>query len=239
MSPIHIHAQEGDLAPFVLLPGDPKRATRIAERYLEDARLYNDHRGLLGYTGRYQGLPVSVQTTGMGTPSAAIVVEELIRLGARVLIRVGTAGALAPEVRPGELVVATGAVPADGTTRQYLGGRPYAAVPSFRVLAALHRAAEASGGGVKAGLIVTEDGFYATTPEEARVWAGYGALAIEMESAAIFLLAKMRGVEAGTVLAVSNRVGDPELVPDEVLSRAVERAIGVALKALSWLKEAK
>ncbi len=236
MSPIHIHAQEGDLAPYVLLPGDPKRATRIAEGFLEAPRLYNDHRGLLGYTGRYQGVPVSVQTTGMGTPSAAIVVEELIRLGARVLIRVGTAGALSSRVRPGELVVATGAVPADGTTRQYLGGRPYAPVPSFRVLAALK---DAAGEDAHAGLIVTEDGFYATTPEEARRWAGYGALAIEMESAAIFLLAQMRGVEAGTVLAVSNRVGDPELVPDEVLARAVDRMIKVALGAIVRLEEAR
>ncbi len=239
VSPIHIHAQEGDLAPYVLLPGDPKRATRIAEGFLEEPRLYNDHRGLVGYTGRYRGVPVSVQTTGMGTPSAAIVVEELVRLGARVLIRVGTAGALSRAVRPGELVVATGAVPADGTTRQYLGGRPYAPVPSHRVLRALVDAAEESGTRVHPGLIVTEDGFYATTPEEADLWAGYGALAIEMESAAIFLLAKMRGVEAGTVLAVSNRVGDPELVSDEVMTRAVDRMIAVALAAILRLEEAK
>ncbi len=233
MSPIHIHAGPDDLAPYVLLPGDPGRARRIAERYLEDARLYNDHRGLLGYTGRYQGMPVSVQTTGMGTPSAAIVVEELIQLGAKRLVRIGTAGALSPRVRPGELVVASSAIPADGTTRQYLKGRPFAPAPSFRLLEAL---VEAAGEGVHVGPVLTEDAFYATTPEEAREWASYGALAVEMESAAIFLLAGMRGVEAASILAVSNHVGDPELVPEEVLIRAVDRMIEVALSALLRLE---
>jgi len=234
VSPIHIHAGPDDLAPYVLLPGDPGRARRIAERYLEDARLYNDHRGLLGYTGRYRGMPVSVQTTGMGTPSAAIVVEELIQLGVKRLVRIGTAGALSPRVRPGELVVASSAIPADGTTRQYLKGRPFAPAPSFRLLEAL---VESAGEGVHVGPVLTEDAFYATTPEEAREWASYGALAVEMESAAIFLLAGMRGVEAASILAVSNNVGDPELVPEQVLTRAVDRMIGVALSALLRLEE--
>ena len=234
VSPIHIHAGPDDLAPYVLLPGDPGRARFLAEHYLEDARLYNDHRGLLGYTGRYRGLPVSVQTTGMGTPSAAIVVEELIQLGAKRMVRIGTAGALSPRVRPGELVVATAAVPADGTTRQYLKGRPFAPAPSFPLVRALVEAAGEEG--VHVGPILTEDAFYATTPEDAREWASYGALAVEMESAAIFLLAGMRGVEAASVLAVSNNVGDPELVPDEVLTRAVDRMIRVALEALLRLE---
>jgi len=233
VSPIHIHAGPDDLAPYVLLPGDPGRARRIAERYLEDARIYNDHRGLLGYTGRYRGMPVSVQTTGMGTPSAAIVVEELIQLGAKRLVRIGTAGALSPKVRPGELVVASSAIPADGTTRHYLKGRPFAPAPSFPLLKAL---VESAGEGVHVGPILTEDAFYATTPEEAREWASYGALAVEMESAAIFLLAGMRGVEAASILAVSNNVGDPELVPEEVLTRAVDRMIEVALSALLRLE---
>ncbi len=233
MSPIHIHAAPEDLAPYVLLPGDPGRARHVAETYLENARLYNEHRGLLGFTGTYKGLPVSVQTTGMGTPSAAIVVEELIQLGAKRLIRIGTAGALAPHVRPGELVVAQSAIPSDGTTRQYLKGRPFAPVPSYALLKAL---VEAAGEDVHVGPILTEDAFYATTPEDAKEWAKYGALAVEMESAAVFLLAGMRGVEAASILAVSNNVGDPELVPEEVLSRAVDRVIRTALEALVRLE---
>jgi len=233
VSPIHIHAAPEDLAPYVLLPGDPGRARHVAETYLENARLYNEHRGLLGFTGTYKGLPVSVQTTGMGTPSAAIVVEELIQLGAKRLVRIGTAGALATHVRPGELVVAQSAIPYDGTTRQYLRGRPFAPTPSFALLRAL---VEAAGEDVHVGPILTEDAFYATTPEDAKEWASYGALAVEMESAAVFLLARMRGVEAGSVLAVSNNVGDPELVPQEVLSRAVDRVIRTALEALLRLE---
>ena len=124
MSPIHVRAHPGDVAERVLLPGDPGRAEWIAKTFLQNPRRYNDHRGLWGYTGLYKGVPVSVQTTGMGTPSAAIVVEELVRLGARVLVRVGTAGAASSDLAPGELIVAQGAVPLDGTTRQYLEGRP-------------------------------------------------------------------------------------------------------------------
>jgi len=236
VSPIHLRAEPGEVAPLVLIPGDPGRARMIAEKYLEGARLYNDNRGLLGFTGSYRGRRVSVQTTGMGTPSAAIVVEELIRLGARKLVRVGTAGALAPGVRPGELVIASSAIPYDGTTRQYLGGRPHAPAASYGLLSALVRAAGELGSGFRVGTILTEDAFYATTPEDAREWARYGALAVEMESAAVFLLAGMRGVEAGSVLAVSNNVGDPELVPEEVLSRAVDRIVRTALDALKRLE---
>ena len=119
MTQIHLRAEVGDYAPLVLLPGDPNRATRIAELLdggLEQSRLVNDHRGMLGYTGTYQGQPVSVQTSGMGTPSISIVVEELLNLGAKRLVRVGTTGGIGPGVRAADLVVATSATPA-GTRR--------------------------------------------------------------------------------------------------------------------------
>ncbi len=237
MSPIHLHAQIGDVAPFVLLPGDPYRAAYVASRYLEDVRQYNEHRGLWGYTGRYRGVPVSVQASGMGTPSAAIVIEELVELGARAVVRIGTAGAVAPGVRPGDLIVAQGAVPHDGTTRQYLGGRPYAAVPDYALMQHLVETARALGERPHVGLIVTEDGFYASDPETARTWAGFGALAFEMESAAMFLLGKMRGIRTATVLAVSNSVGDPQLVSDDVLKGAIDRMLKVALEAAASWKE--
>ena len=190
------------------------------------------HRGLWGYTGLYKGVPVSVQTTGMGTPSAAIVVEELVRLGARVLVRVGTAGAASSDLAPGELIVAQGAVPLDGTTRQYLEGRPYAPVPDPEVFRALWRRAEALGYPHRVGLVASEDAFYATTPEEARAWARYGVLACEMEASALVLLGRMRGVRTGAILAVSNRIGDPELAPPEVLQEGVRRMVEVALEAV-------
>ena len=112
MPQLHLRAEEGDYAPTVLLPGDPNRATRVAEMLdggLEGTRLVNDHRKMLGYTGTYQGRPVSVQTSGMGTPSMAIVVEELLRLGARRLIRIGTCGGIGRGIRTGDIVVATAA----------------------------------------------------------------------------------------------------------------------------------
>src|SRR5690625_6646943 len=100
MSQIHIHAEPGEGAPYLLLPGDAMRATFIAENFYDEPKLYSDHRGLLGYTGTYQGVPVSVQTTGMGCPSTAIIVEELVRLGAKTLVRVGTAGVIRRAVTP-------------------------------------------------------------------------------------------------------------------------------------------
>ena len=120
--PIHLRAEPGDYAPAVLLPGDPLRAERIAREFMDDARQVNGERGLLGFTGTHQGRPVSVQATGMGCPSAAIVIEELIQLGAERLIRVGTCGGLSSAVGMGEVVVGISAVPADGTALTYTGG---------------------------------------------------------------------------------------------------------------------
>ena len=117
MPQIHLRAEEGDYAPLVLLPGDPNRARRISERFDEGSvRQVNEHRALLGFTGTYHGEPDSVQTSGMGTPSLSIVVEELLRLGAKRLIRVGTCGGIAKALKTGDLVVATAACPVDGAT---------------------------------------------------------------------------------------------------------------------------
>ncbi|GAB5601602.1 purine-nucleoside phosphorylase [Thermus sp. FJN-A] len=232
MSPIHVRGKRGDVAERVLLPGDPGRAEWIAKTFLQDAVLYTAHRGLLGFTGRYRGVPVSVQTTGMGAPSASIVAEELLQLGARVLLRVGTCGAVDAALAPGDLVVVQGAVPLDGATRQYLEGRPYAPVPDAEVFRALWGQAVAKGYPHHVGLVATEDAFYATTPEAARAWSRYGVLAFEMEASALFLLGKMRGVRTGTILTVSNRIGDPQLAPPEVLQEGVRRMVEVALEAL-------
>ncbi len=231
MSQLHIHANPADVAPFVLLPGDPNRATFIAETYLDSPRLYNEHRQLLGYTGTYRGVPVSVQATGMGCPSLAIVVEELIRLGAQTLIRVGTAGVVSQDVQPGELVVATGAVPMDGTTRQYLKGEPSSPHATFRTLQALVSAAQRSGHKHHVGTIQTEDGFYATTPEDVPELARKGILAIEMEASALFLLGQLRQVETGCILAASNAIGDERFIEPEALRDAVSRMVETALQA--------
>jgi purine-nucleoside phosphorylase len=228
--PIHIRAQPGDVAPVVLLPGDPGRATRAAER-LDGARCYNEYRGLLGYTGTYRGAHVSVQTTGMGAPSAAIVVEELAMLGAKTLIRIGTCGATQPEIRPTDLIVATAAYPLDGTTRRYLGEDAGPQPSTDRVLRALIEACEKLGARHHVGPVATEDALYAVTPEWREQWAARGVLAQEMETSAMYAVAALRGMEAGCVLTASNAAGQHERLPDEELLPAIDRMIEVALEA--------
>lgn len=232
--PIHIRAQPGDVAPIVLLPGDPGRATRAAER-LVGACCYNEHRGLLGYTGTYKGTAVSVQTTGMGAPSAAIVVEELAVLGAKTLIRTGTCGGTRPDIQPTDLIVAMAACPLDGTTRQYLGDDRYAPAATFRVVAALTEACGRADLRHHTGLIATEDALYAVTPGWVETWASRGVLAQEMEASAILTVAALRGLEAGCLLTVSNSAGQHERLADDELLPAIDRMIEVALEAAAAL----
>lgn len=232
--PVHIRAQPGDVAPIVLLPGDPARATRVAER-LDGARCYNENRGLLGYTGSYNGTNVSVQTTGMGGPSAAIVVEELAMLGAKTVVRIGTCGATGRDIEPRDLVIATAACPLDGTTRHYLGGDAYAPAATFRVVRALVDAAERTGARYHVGLVATEDALYSVTPGWSETWAARGVLAQEMEASSVFTVAALRGMEAGCLLTASNSAGRHERLPDDELLPAIDRMIEVALEAVAAL----
>jgi purine-nucleoside phosphorylase len=233
-TPIHIRAQAGDVAPIVLLPGDPGRATHVAGR-LEGARCYNEYRGLIGYTGAYRGTPISVQTTGMGAPSAAIVVEELAMLGAKTVIRIGTCGSARPEIEPGDLIIATASCPIEGTTPLYTAGDPYAPAASFRVVRALVEAAERTQVRHHIGLIATEDALYSVTPDWRERWAARGVLAQEMEASAIFTVAALRGIEAGCILTVSNAAGQHERLRDDDLLPAIDRMIEVALEAAAGL----
>jgi purine-nucleoside phosphorylase len=237
MPQIHLRAEEGDYAPIVLLPGDPNRARRISGRFDDGSvREVNAHRGLLGFSGTYRGIPVSVQTSGMGTPSLSIVVEELLRLGARRLIRVGTCGGIAPGLRTGELVIATAACPVDGATATYLHGEAYAPAADFGVTRALVDAAAAVGLPARTGLVASVDVFYNTDADYAQRWRDRGVLAFEMEASALFFLAARAGVEAGCALTVSDVLGDDvtteeSYLPLDELDRAIDRMIGVALEA--------
>jgi len=238
---IHLHAEAGDYAPLVLLPGDPNRATAIASRFdggLEGARLVNVNRGLLGYTGTVKGRPVSVQTTGMGPPSIAIVTEELLRLGARQLVRVGTTGGLRAEVHLGDIVIATASSPTDGTTHTFMRGKPYAPAADFALTHALVHAAEQLAAPFHVGPIATLDVFshYHPDPNFVAPWREAGALAVEMEASALFYLAAARGVQAacvGVVVDIDTGEANQEhtyLSADE-LNAAVERMIDVVLAA--------
>jgi DeoD family purine-nucleoside phosphorylase len=244
MSQIHLRAEPGDYAPVVLLPGDPGRATMTAGLFdggLEGGRLVNQHRSLLGYTGTYQGKPVSVQATGMGTPSMSIVVEELLRLGARRLIRIGTCGGIGRGLRTGDLVVATAAAPVDGATRTYLHGEPYAPAADFELTRALVDTARTKGIQPRIGPVATVDVFYNPDADYVSRWRARGVLAFEMEAAALFFLASRAwaagdDVRAACILTVSDTLTEEEssemtyLSPDE-LEQAVSRMIEIALAA--------
>lgn len=228
MSQLHIRAEAGAVAETVLLPGDPHRATYIAETFFDNIVQYNSYRELRGYTGTYKGVRVSVQTTGMGCPSAAIVAEEIIRLGAKNLIRVGTSGAVNPKVRPTDLVIATAAVANEGTSRQYLDNAAYAPAADFSIVRALVDSAGEERP-VHVGLIQTEDAFYATSPGHVPALAARGVLSIEMEASTLFTVAKLREVQAGCILVASNNIGDESFVDPELLQQAVHDMAQTAL----------
>jgi DeoD family purine-nucleoside phosphorylase len=231
--PIHLRAKPGDYAQACLLPGDPLRARFIAERYLEGALQVNGERGLLGFTGTYEGKPVSVQATGMGTPSTAIVVEELVQLGVTRLLRVGTCGAVSDRVSLGDLVLALAAVPADGTSRRYTGGEPHAPTADWELLHGTVHAAKELGRKLTVGLIASTDVFY--EPDEALNdrFAQRGVLAVEMEAAALFTIAALRGVQAGCLLVVSDLVQSRTRIDDDALARGVEAMAELALRAVT------
>jgi DeoD family purine-nucleoside phosphorylase len=242
MSPVHVRAEKGEIAEKVLLPGDPRRARYIAENFFDDARLVTEERGMLGFTGTYRGEPVSVQATGMGCPSAAIVTEELIQLGAKNLLRVGTCGGYHPEMQLGDLVIATAAVPHDGTVSSLTRGFPYAPAPSFDLVHAAYHAAEErptdhSERRYFMGPIVSSDLFYDPEEDPQEVWHSLGVLAVEMEAAVIFTIAAQKGVKAGCLLTVSDTIGRDEVVriSDEDLRGAVDDMMGLALDTLHAL----
>ena len=193
---------------------------------------------MLGYTGTFRGAPVSVQTTGMGTPSLSIVVEELLRLGAKQLVRVGTCGGIAQGLRTGDLVLAVAAAPADGATRTYLHGEAYAPSADFTLLHALYHAAADAGATVRIGPVATVDVFYNPDADYVPRWRDRGVLAFEMETSALYYLAARAGIQAACLLTVSDVLSE-EVTSEESymsledLDRAIERMIDVALGAAS------
>ncbi len=237
MSQLHIQAEKGDIAPLVLLPGDPNRSRFIAKTFLENPKCYNTYRQLLGYTGFYKDTSISVQATGMGCPSLAIVVEELVRLGAKVLVRVGTSGIINHKIKPTDLIIATSSVAKEGTTKMYLKGEEYSPSASFEITRALVDAAETLNYKTHVGLIQTEDAFYATSKEDVPRLEQQGILAAEMEASALFLLGKLRQVETGCILVASNYIGEPKFVEPTALQEAVTNMVTVALEACLALKE--
>lgn len=207
----HIAAELGQIAPAVIMPGDPKRATRIAEQLMPDATLVTDVRGMLGYTGTVDGTPLTVMGSGMGMPSATLYATELYRFyDVRRIIRVGTAGGIDPKVQVGDAVVVTGAHTSSNMNQTRLPGYYFAATASF-ALASAAFAAVRPDDRVHVGTVLTEDYFYPPSPTNLELLAKYGVLAVEMESAGIFAAAAEHGREALTVLTVSDHLLDGSL----------------------------
>lgn len=211
----HIQVAPGEVGRYVILPGDPKRCAKIAEHF-DDPVLVADNREFTTYTGTLDGVKVSVTSTGIGGPSAAIAMEELKRCGADTFIRVGTCGGMALDVRGGDLVVATGAIRAEGTSREY-APIEFPAVADFDIVTALAQAARNLGFRCHTGVVQCKDSFYGQHEPEVKpvsydllnkweAWLRLGTLASEMESAALFVVASALHVRCGTVLlAIANQ----------------------------------
>ncbi len=225
-----IHLQPtAPLAPRVLLPGDPGRALRLAQSLLSEPKMFNHNRGLWGYTGPalLDGRPLTIQSTGMGGPSAAIVIAELAELGARTLVRVGTCGGLDRTLELGELLVVSAAITGDGTSRA-LAAAPRVS-PDAGLLAALRGA-----GGVRAGPVLSTDLFYDTAPGSEEGWRQQGAMAVEMETATLFALATRRRLRAAALLIVTDLLLPTRRRIDGEALRTAEHRLGeLAVAALA------
>jgi DeoD family purine-nucleoside phosphorylase len=229
--PIHLRAEPGAYADTCLLPGDPLRAKYIAETFFDDAVEVNHERGMLGYTGTFRGKRVSVQASGMGCPSAGIVIEELVQLGVEKLMRVGTCGGLQPNMEMGELIVALSATPADATPLHLIGNEPHAPTADWELVhGAVHHAKELDKK-VRVGGVVSSDVFYNPDNGQYRRWSDRGILAVEMEAAMLFTLGALKKIQTGCLLIVSDVVveGEFKRITDDELRAAVDQMTELAL----------
>ena len=225
--PIHIRADASDFASSVLVPGDPRRAKYIAENFFDPgARLVNEERGALGFTGTYKGKPISVQAGGMGCASAAIYYSELIQLGANRLIRVGTAGGLADGLRMADTVVAISATPDDQIVSQLTGGEAHAPTATYSLVEKAVELARAKGATVHVGPIVSSAIFYDVREGIMQRWKDRGHLAVEMEAAVLYTLGAMHNIETLCMATISDLIASEtqaERISDAELKLGVER----------------
>ena len=227
---IHIGAEQGQIAPTVLLPGDPLRARHFAETLLEDAFCYNEVRGMLGYTGRYGDKRVSIMGSGMGMPTLSIYVNELVtEYDVKTLIRVGTCGALQPHLEIGDIVLPMSASTNSHFNRLRFGGRDYAPTADFHLLLKAYEAAKERGATVHVGGMFSSDTFYHDDPDWWKKWAAYGALVVEMETAGLYTLAAKFNVRALTVLTVTDNLVTGESTTAEQRERGFTQMAEIAL----------
>ena len=242
----HLKLKKGDIAKIVLLPGDPGRVEKII-KYWDSAKKISYNREFLIYTGKYKGIPVSVCSTGIGCPSAAIAVEELANVGAQIFIRIGTCGGLKKEIKPGDLIIPTAAVRAEGTTKEYIAAE-FPAVADLDVVLALEESAQKKKFRYFKGVNRTHDAFYENVDNLIRWEEGKIPLvSSEMECSAVFLVAMLRGLKAGAVLSVNttepletlkeNSEAVYELIENKDAIEGVDKAIRTALGAVEIIKK--
>jgi purine-nucleoside phosphorylase len=231
----HISAQPGDFADAVLMPGDPLRAEHIAMKFLDDARRVTDVRNMYGYTGQYQGKRVSVLAHGMGIPSCSIYATELIKeYGVKTIIRAGSCGALAADVKLGDVIVALGASTDSKVNRVRFLDHDFAAIADYGLVAAAVGAARARGIAVRVGNVFSSDFFYSPQPQMFDVMEKMGVLGVEMEAAGLYGVAAEYGARALTLLTVSDHIRRHEGLSadarrtgfDEMIQIALDTAIG-------------
>ena len=234
---LHIEAKPGEIAPTVLLPGDPLRAEFIAEKYFENPVRHNRRRAAFGFTGTYQGLPVSVQATGMGVPSISIYVHELIaEYGVKNLIRVGTCGAIQENLELNDIIIAMSACTDSDMNRRPFDGRDFAPTANFDLLKATHDRAIARGLPVRVGSVLTSDLFYDTS-DFWKPFADHGVLAVEMETAALYTHAARHRVRALSIVTVSDVIPKGTHMDPDDRERALDRMVTLALEAVAHLPE--
>lgn len=232
MATPHINAKAGDFAATVLMPGDPLRAEHIAMNYLEGARRVTDVRNTWGYTGTFGGRPVSVMAHGMGIPSCSIYATELVReYGVTELIRVGSCGALAPDVKLGDVIIGLGASTDSKVNRARFRGHDFAALADFGLVERAVAAARLANVPVRVGNVFSADLFYSPEPELFDVMEKHGILGIEMEAAGLYGVAAEEGVRALAILTVSDHIRRGEHLSSEERRSSFDAMIRVALAA--------
>lgn len=228
---VHIGAKKGDIADTVLLPGDPLRAKFIAENMLEGAVCHNEVRGMLGFTGTYKGKKVSVQGTGMGVPSMLIYSTELINFyGAKNLIRIGTCGSIKEDIKIRDVILATTACTRSAISKNVFGSATYAPSADFSLLRKAYDNANKKGIDVHVGSVFTEDMFYNEVNDDWKLWADYGALAKEMETYGLYMVAARHNVRALSVLTVSDSIVTGEQTSSQEREKTFTNMVEIALE---------
>ena len=228
----HIEAKQGEIADTVLMPGDPMRAKWIAETFLENPICYNKIRGMLGYTGTYKGTRISVQGSGMGIPSAMIYFHELVKnYGVKSIIRVGSAGSYQKEVELNDVVLAMAASTTSGINNSRFINSNYSPTANFELFLKAVNFAKEQRIPIKAGNVLSSDKFYADDPEEYKIWAEYGVLCVEMETAGLYTIAAKYKVKALAILTISDSLITQEKLSAHARETKFKDMVEIALAA--------